>query len=45
MKRMITIQHCQSEQHINGMMGGLERLGADSAWQGAGTENRRTAWR
>lgn len=22
MKRIITIQHCQSEQHINGMMGG-----------------------
>ncbi len=22
MKRVITIQHCQSEQHINGMMGG-----------------------
>lgn len=36
MKRMITIQHCQSEQHINGMMGGwndweLTALGREQA--------------
>ncbi len=22
MKQIITIQHCQSQQHLNGMMGG-----------------------
>lgn len=36
MKRIITIQHCQSEQHINGMMGGwndweLTELGREQA--------------
>lgn len=36
MKRVITIQHCQSEQHINGMMGGwndweLTELGREQA--------------
>lgn len=36
MKRIITIQHCQSEQHINGMMGGwndweLTELGFEQA--------------
>lgn len=36
MKRVITIQHCQSEQHVNGMMGGwndweLTELGREQA--------------
>lgn len=36
MKRIITIQHCQSEQHVNGMMGGwndweLTELGREQA--------------
>lgn len=36
MKRIITLQHCQSEQHINGMMGGwndweLTKLGFEQA--------------
>lgn len=36
MKRVITIQHCQSEQHVNGMLGGwndweLTELGREQA--------------
>lgn len=36
MKRVITIQHCQSEQHVNGIMGGwndweLTELGREQA--------------
>ncbi len=31
MKQIITIQHCQSEQHVNGMMGPLTDLGREQA--------------
>ena len=27
MRQIITIQHCQSEHHVNGMMGGGKRRG------------------